>query len=256
MIDISLTLIGLLVGFLVGLTGVGGAALLTPFLIMIGIQPTIAVGTDLVYNSITKIFGTLQHWRQKTIDWTIVLYLGIGSVPSAILAVHFLHWIQTNFGSADAVVKKVLGFALILIPIVMLIKTIQSRKEVKPNKWQQKTTQEKSILAITSGAILGFIVGLTSVGSGSLFALVLLYFFQMRGASTVGTDIAHAFFLVTAAGFTHILYGNINYATVFQLLTGSIPGVFIGSLLALKVPTIHLRYMICAIILISGLKMI
>ncbi|GIO01964.1 UPF0721 transmembrane protein [Brevibacillus halotolerans] len=256
MIDISLTLIGVLVGFLVGLTGVGGAALLTPFLIMMGIQPTIAVGTDLVYNSITKIFGTLQHWRQKTVDWTIVFYLGIGSVPSAILAVHSLHWIQTSFGSADEVVKKVLGFALILIPIVMLIKTIRSHKEVKLNKWQLKTMQEKSMLVITSGAILGFIVGFTSVGSGSLFALVLLYLFQMRGASTVGTDIAHAFFLVTAAGFTHILYGNINYATVFQLLTGSIPGVFIGSLLALKVPTIHLRYMICVIILISGLKMI
>jgi len=254
--DLNLTVIGLLVGFLVGLTGVGGAALLTPLLIMLGIQPTIAVGTDLVYNSITKIFGTFQHWRQRTVNLPIVIYFAIGSVPSAILAVNLIQWFESAYGGSDQIVRKVLGFALILIPIAMIIKTIRSYREPRPNRWQQMHLREKRNLTIIIGAVLGFIVGLTSIGSGSLFALALMYFYKMSGKEVVGTDIAHAFLLVTAAGMAHMSFGNVDYGVVIQLLMGSIPGVFVGSILSTRVPTVLLRCVISTIILISGIKLI
>lgn len=254
--DFHLIFIGLFVGFLVGLTGVGGAALLTPILIMLGIQPTIAVGTDLVYNSITKVFGAFQHWRQKSVNLQIALYFAIGSVPSAIVAVNLIHLINNAYGAADLIIKKILGFALILIPIAMIFKTIQSRHETEPNKWQTMSIPAKRKLTITIGAILGFIVGLTSIGSGSLFALALMYFYQLSGKEVVGTDIAHAFLLVTAAGIAHASFGNVNYSIVVQLLAGSIPGVFVGSILSTRVPTFFLRCAISIIILVSGIKLI
>jgi len=254
--DFHLTVIGLFVGFLVGLTGVGGAALLTPLLIMLGIQPTIAVGTDLVYNSITKVFGTLQHWRQRTVDWQIVFWFAVGSVPSAVVAVHVIHWIDTLFGNADHFIQKVLGIALILIPISMLIKTMRDRRDPRPNRWQQMSMEHKRKQTIAIGAILGFIVGLTSIGSGSLFALALMYFFNLSGKEIVGTDIAHAFLLVTAAGFAHMGFGHVDYTVVWQLLIGSIPGVFVGSILSTRVPTLFLRLLISTIILFTGIKLI
>lgn len=254
--DLQLTVIGLLVGFLVGLTGVGGAALLTPLLIMMGIQPTIAVGTDLVYNSITKIFGTLQHWRQQTVNWPIVFWFAVGSVPSAVIAVNLIQWVDTLFGNADLFIQKVLGVALILIPIAMLVKTMRDRRDPRPNRWQQLELKEKRKLTVAIGATLGFIVGLTSIGSGSLFALALMYFFRLGGKEIVGTDIAHAFLLVTAAGFAHMGYGNVDYTVVWQLLFGSIPGVFVGSILSTRVPTIFLRFVISTIIMVTGLKLI
>ncbi|MBP1931703.1 sulfite exporter TauE/SafE family protein [Ammoniphilus resinae] len=254
--DLGLVLIGAFVGLLVGLTGVGGAALLTPILIMFGIQPIIAVGTDLVYNSITKVFGTLQHWRQKSIQWSIVFYFALGSVPSAIIAVHLLHWIEQTFGNADQVIKEALGFALILIPIATIIKNVKDRKRKQPNRWQQMENSSKRKLTVLIGIVLGFIVGLTSIGSGSLFALALMYFFQLSGKEIVGTDIAHALFLVSAAGLTHMGYGNVHYAIVFQLLIGSIPGVLTGSILSTRLPTTVLRYTILTLILLSGIKLI
>lgn len=254
--DFHLTVIGLLVGFLVGLTGVGGAALLTPLLIMLGIQPTIAVGTDLVYSSITKIFGTLQHWRQRTVNWQIVWWFALGSVPSAVVAVHLIHWVDTLYGNADLFIQKLLGFALILIPIAMLVKTMRDRRDPRPNRWQQMEMKQKRKLTVTIGSVLGFIVGLTSIGSGSLFALALMYFFKLSGKEIVGTDIAHAFLLVTAAGFAHMGFGHVEYAVVWQLLAGSIPGVFVGSILSTRVPTIFLRFVISTLILFTGFKLI
>lgn len=254
--DFHLTAIGLFVGFMVGLTGVGGAAILTPLLILLGISPTIAVGTDLAYNSITKIFGTFQHWRQRTVNVKVVRLFAIGSVPSAIIAVLTSQWIRHLYGSSDFLIKKVLGFALILIPVCMIVKAIHSRRSGKPSDPSEKPFAEKRGLPIAIGAILGFIVGLTSIGSGSLFALALMYLFPMSGKEIVGTDIAHALLLVTAAGLAHASFGNVDYSLMVQLLSGSIPGVFLGSILSTKVPTFLLRWCITLLILISGIKLL
>jgi uncharacterized protein len=254
--DFSLIGIGLFVGFLVGLTGVGGAALLTPILILMGVNPTLAVGTDLVYNSITKVVGAFQHWRQRTVNFQIAFYFALGSVPSAVLAVNLIHWVELHYGGADAIVKKALGVALILIPIATLLKSMKDHRNPKPNPWQTRNFSEKRKVTVLIGAILGFIVGLTSIGSGSLFALALMYFFKLNGKEIVGTDITHAFVLAGAAGLAHASLGSVNYSIVFQLLIGSLPGVVTGSILSAKVPTVVLRYTILLLIFISGLKLI
>ncbi|MEC1524682.1 sulfite exporter TauE/SafE family protein [Neobacillus niacini] len=253
--SIGIILMGLLIGFMVGLTGVGGAALLTPILILLGISPSIAVGTDLVYNSITKLFGSFQHWRQKTINLTLVKYLAIGSIPSAICAVGILHLFDSFFHNQEEVIKHALGYVLILVALTTLIKTFAKGK-LKENSLQKKPLHEKRGLTIGIGVILGFIVGLTSIGSGSLFALAMLYLYRMSPSELVGTDIAHAFLLVTAAGFMHAGIGNVDYLLVMNLLMGSIPGVLIGSNLSSKFPAKPLRTIMAIMILISGVKLI
>jgi uncharacterized protein len=253
--SIGIILMGLVIGFMVGLTGVGGAALLTPILILLGISPSIAVGTDLVYNSITKLFGSLQHWRQKTINLTLVKYLAIGSIPSAICAVGILHLFDSFFHNQEQVIKHALGYVLILVALTTLFKTFAKGK-LEENSLQKKPLHEKRGLTIGIGVILGFIVGLTSIGSGSLFALAMLYLYRMSPSELVGTDIAHAFLLVTAAGFMHARFGNVDYLLVMNLLTGSIPGVLIGSNLSSKFPAKPLRTIMAIMILISGVKLI
>lgn len=253
--SIGILLMGLFVGFLVGLTGVGGAALLTPFLILIGINPLLAVGTDFVYNSITKFFGSVQHFRQKTINFTLVKYLAIGSVPSAIIAVILLQIFGDTRYLQGEIVKQALGYVLIIVAITTVIKTLFFTN-ISTNKFSLKPIQDKKTATILLGAVLGFIVGLTSVGSGSLFALAMLLFYKLRASELVGTDIAHAFILVTVSSFFHIGLGNVDFLLVANLLCGSIPGVLLGSSLSAKVPVKPLQTAIGIIIFISGIKLI
>lgn len=253
--SVGIIVMGLFIGFMVGLTGVGGAALLTPILILLGISPSIAVGTDLFYNSITKLFGSIQHWRQKTINLKLVKYLAIGSIPSALLAVGLLHLFDSFFHNQEQIIKHALGYVLILVAAATLFKTFM-KKKIEWNPMQLKPLEEKRALTITIGAVLGFIVGLTSIGSGSLFAIAMLYLYRMNSSELVGTDIAHAFLLVTAAGFMHAGIGNVDYLLTLNLLLGSIPGVLIGSTLSSKFPAKPLRTIMAIMILFSGIKLI
>ncbi len=253
--SIGIALMGLFVGFLVGLTGVGGAALLTPVLIMIGINPSIAVGTDLFYNSITKLFGVIQHWKQKTINFKLMKYLAIGSIPSAVTAFVILQVFEATFHNQEQIIRQTLGYVLVLVAVSILIKTFFDKK-IRPNRWQLKPIEEKRGLTIFIGVVFGFIVGLTSIGSGSLFALAMLYLYRLSAPELVGTDIAHAFLLVTVAGLLHANAGSVNFVLVGNLLIGSIPGVLMGSTLSAKVPTKPLRAMVAVIVIISGIKLI
>lgn len=253
--SIGIILMGLFVGFLVGLTGVGGAALLTPFLILIGINPLVAVGTDFVYNSITKFFGSVQHFRQKTINFKMVKYLAIGSIPSAIIAVMTLHIAGGDKLIQDEIVKHALGYVLMLVAVATVIKTLFNSR-FSTSSYSLKPIEDKIKGTILIGVILGFIVGLTSVGSGSLFALAMLLFYQLRASELVGTDIAHAFILVTVSSVFHVGYGNVDFLLVANLLCGSIPGVILGSSLSAKVPMKPLQTAIGVIIFISGFKLI
>ncbi|WP_248930152.1 sulfite exporter TauE/SafE family protein [Paenibacillus hamazuiensis] len=252
--DIKIALMGLLVGFMVGLTGVGGASLLTPILVIIGINPKIAVATDLFYNSVTKLFGSIQHIRQKTINVKLVIYLAIGSIPSAIVAILLLQFYNPLAGHQDEIIKHSLGFVLVLVAIITLAK--QFFEPLGKTKLQDKPIEEKRALTIAIGAVLGFIVGLTSIGSGSLFAIAMLYLYRLTAAELVGTDIVHAFFLVSAAGLLHAGLGNIDYMLALNLLVGSVPGVLLGSSLSAKMPAKPLRAIMATLILISGLKLI
>jgi uncharacterized membrane protein YfcA len=253
--SVGITIMGLLVGFLVGMTGVGGAALLTPVLILLGIHPTIAVGTDLFYNSITKLFGVIQHWRQKTVNVQMVKYLAVGSIPSAVLAIGALHFFGSVYHNQEQIIKHALGYVLVLVAMAILIRTFFEKK-LRPNRWQVKPLEEKKGMTILIGAVFGFIVGLTSLGSGSLFAVAMVYLYRMKTSELVGTDIAHAFLLVSVAGMLHAGFGSVNYMLVANLLLGSIPGVILGSTLSAKIPARPLRTVVAAVILISGLKLI
>ncbi|WP_042463995.1 sulfite exporter TauE/SafE family protein [Neobacillus dielmonensis] len=253
--SIGIIFMGLFIGFMVGLTGVGGAALLTPILILLGINPSIAVGTDLFYNSITKLFGSIQHFKQKTINLKLVKYLAIGSIPSALLAVGILHLFNAYFHNQEQIIKHSLGYVLILVAVATLIKTFMKNK-IEWNQLQLKPVEEKRAMSIAIGAVLGFIVGLTSIGSGSMFALAMLYLYRLGPSELVGTDIAHAFLLVTAAGILHAGIGNVDYMLAVNLLLGSIPGVIIGSSLSSKFPAKPLRTILAIMILLSGIKLI
>ncbi len=246
---------GLLVGFLVGLTGVGGAALLTPVLILLGINPSIAVGTDLVYNSITKLFGVAGHLKQKTINFKMVKYLAMGSIPSAAIAIGGLHFFEEQFHNQEQIIRHALGYVLIFVSIAIIFKTFME-KRLRPNRWQEKPLSEKKLLTVLIGVFFGFIVGLTSLGSGSLFAVAMIYLYKMKTSDMVGTDIAHAFLLVTVAGIMHVGFGNVDYTLVGNLLMGSIPGVLLGSTVSAKVPTRPLRAVVAVLIFVSGIKLI
>lgn len=253
--SVGIAMMGLLVGLLVGLTGVGAASLLTPILLLIGIHPSLAVGTDLVYNSITKLFGVVQHWRQKTINFKFVKYLSSGSIPGAIVAIVGLHVLGNVYHNEENIIQHALGYVLVLASIGTLIRVLFDKK-LRPNRWQMKPLEEKKVLTVLIGFTFGFLVGLTSIGSGSLFALAMLYLYKINGPELVGTDIAHAFFLATVSGALNVGFGHVNFALAGNLLIGSIPGVLIGSSLAVKVPSKPLRVVMSVLILISGLKLI
>lgn len=252
---VSITVMGFVVGTLVGLTGVGGAALLTPLLIALGINPAIAVGTDLVYNSITKLFGVAQHWRQQTVNVKLVKYLALGSIPSAVIAIGTLHLFPTFQQHQENIIKQALGYVLTLVAISIILRVFFDKK-MGPNRWQEQPLEKKRTLTILIGAFFGFIVGLTSLGSGSLFAIAMLYLFKMKSSELVGTDIAHAFLLVTVAGVLNASFGNVDYILTANLLLGSIPGVLLGSKLSVKVSPKPLQAIMATIILISGIKLI
>lgn len=254
--SLETALIGLVVGFLVGLTGVGGAALLTPILVMFGVNPSIAIGTDLLYNSITKFFGVIQHARQRTVNTRLVKYLAFGSIPGAVTSVIALNVFVAFYGNPEVMLKHVLGFVLIAVALATIIQQIRNKNEHSYNHWQRKTIEEKRSITIVVGFVFGFIVGMTSVGSGSLFALAILYLFRMSAAELVGTDIAHAFLLVTVAGLLHAKMGNVDYMLTANLLLGSIPGVLVGSSLSTKISGKYLRLVIAVIIFVSGIKLI
>jgi len=244
--DIGITVLGLAVGFLVGLTGVGGAALLTPLLVMLGIPPTMAVGTDLFYNSITKLFGTFQHYRQKTIRMKLAGYLAVGSVPGAALAILLLRTFETFFHNQEHLVKTILGLMLVLVSAATIVRLFFDQK-LHSLAGPPRPVEQHVGLTIGMGALLGFVVGLTSVGSGSLFAIAFLYFYRLKGAEVVGTDIGHALILTAVAGSLHAGLGHVDFRLAANL---------VGSTLSARVPAKPLRVIMAAMILLTGLKLL
>lgn len=246
-------ILGFIVGVLIGVAGVGGASLLTPSLIFMGIPPVIAIGTDFLYNSVTKAFGTLQHLKQKTVDIKLVKYFSIGSLPAAIIANFLFHYYLSDYYN-ESLILLLLGIVLVSISLITLIQFVFNFEII--NSWKEKDINEKKTLIIVIGIVLGVIVGITSVGAGSLFALILLYFFNLKSSELVGTDIAHAFILTTIPGILMAFYGHIDFHLLLLLLSGSIPGSIIGSKLTLKLSSKFIRLFILIIIFFTGLKLI
>ncbi|MBA4492782.1 sulfite exporter TauE/SafE family protein [Paenactinomyces guangxiensis] len=242
---------GFVVGFLVGLTGMGGGLLMTPLLILLyGFSPTMAVGTDLIYAATTKAFGSYQHFRQKTVDWGIVKKLAQGSIPGGIAGVLMIRLLdRTTSLPVEEVLGHILGITFIFVSLFMLSQLLK-RHGQRPAKPAWKVPIR------LVGLLGGLLVGLTSVGSGTLFMVVLLSSTSLSAALLVGTDVVHAFFLTLSAGVLHASMGHVDWSFVSWLLVGSIPGILLGGRLTLRVPELLLRLAIILVLLFTGIKMV
>jgi uncharacterized protein len=250
------TLSGLLIGLLVGMTGMGGGSLLTPILVIFfGFKPTLAVGTDVLHGAIFKSFGAVRHRRLGTVHAHLTLWMFLGSGPMSLLGVAAATWLENHSAGAENIESYAIGTALVIGGIGLVAKTFIQRG-VQPDDAPFLLTRRDKLIAFALGATCGFVVGLTSVGSGTFFGLVMVLVFPLTLPKIVGTDIFHAAALLWVAGFGHLVAGNVDLRTMAWLLTGSIPGVLISSHFTLKVPDRALRLGLASVLMLSGLKLI
>ncbi len=247
---------GFLIGALVGFTGVGGGALMTPLLVLLfGIVPATAVGTDLIYASITKMSGTLVHSLHGTIEWGIVRRLATGSIPATIITILGLKYLGAKPHGASGLITSVLGFALILTAITLIFRRwLHAHMARYVDGLPQRQTL---YLTIALGAFLGVLVTISSVGAGAIGVTVLVLLYpQLPAARIVGSDIAHAVPLTFIAGIGHLFLGNVDWSLLIALLIGSLPGIAIGSHLAARVPDRVLRPVLASTLALTGLRLI
>jgi uncharacterized membrane protein YfcA len=250
------TLSGLLIGLLVGITGMGGGSLLTPILVIFfGFKPTLAVGTDVLHGAIFKSFGAVRHRRLGTVHAHLTLWMFLGSGPMSLLGVAAATWLDHHSAGAEDIEAYAIGTALVIGGIGLVAKTFIQRG-VQPDDAPFLMTRRDKVIAFALGATCGFVVGLTSVGSGTFFGLVMVLVFPLTLPKIVGTDIFHAAALLWVAGFGHLVAGNVDLRTMAWLLTGSIPGVLISSHFTLKVPDRALRLGLASVLMLSGVKLI
>ncbi len=253
--EIGYIVAGFVVGLLVGLTGVGGGSLMTPILLLIfHIKPAVAVGTDLLYASITKSVGIFAHGKLGNIDWRMVRLLAYGSVPASVATILFLRSINVESSDAITTIKFWLGVALIITSAAVLLRG-KLMELVSKDRWIPEAYVPT--LTVILGVVLGVLVTLTSVGAGALGVTALILLYPKEKITTiVGSDIAHAVPLTLVAGLGHATLGTINYPLLGTLLIGSIPGIYIGSHLSVKVAEHWVRIALAAILIFVGLKLI
>ena len=255
-IDPLYSLSGALVGLLVGQTGVGGGSLMTPLLILLfGIHPATAVGTDLLFASATKSVGTLVHGRNKTVDWRVVFRLALGSVPATVATMYAISQFSLIDKKSSSVISVILGVALILTAVALIFRSrLLAQVGARQEGW---STGRTIALTIITGAVLGFLVSISSVGAGALgvTALIILYP-RLPLVRLVGSDIAHAVPLTLIAGIGHWMLGSVNWQLLISLLAGSIPGIIVGSMLSARVPEWVLRPIMVIVLILVGGRMI
>ena len=250
------TLSGFLIGALVGVTGMGGGSLLTPILVIFfGFKPTLAVGTDILHGAIFKSFGAVRHRRLGTVHLRLVLWMFLGSGPMSLLGVAVATWLSHNYGGAETIEAYAVGIALVIGGLGLVAKTF-IRMGVQPDDAPFLLTNRDRVIAVALGATCGFVVGLTSVGSGTFFGLVMVMVFPLTVAKIVGTDIFHAALLLWVAGFGHLVAGNVDLHAMAWLLLGSIPGILLTSQFTLKLPDRALRLGLAAVLMLSGIKLV
>ncbi len=252
----ELTLTGLLIGTLVGMTGMGGGSLMTPILVILfGFKPALAVGTDIAHGAIFKTLGALQHRRMGNVRAQLAGWMLLGSAPMSLLGVWLADWLQNHYGKGvESTMGRVLGGALLFGCVGLVAKNFVNSKEIGDEDFRLE--RRDRVAAVLIGLFGGFVVGLTSVGSGVFFGLTLLVVFPLRAHKVVGTDIFHAAALLYVAGLGHFVAGNVDMGTVGWLLLGSLPGVLVGGRLSLRVPDRLLRLALALVLGLSGLKLV
>jgi uncharacterized membrane protein YfcA len=252
------TFSGFIVGFVVGVTGVGGGSLMTPVLVLIfGIAPATAVGTDLLYASLTKMGGSWVHGRRGTVDWKVVKLLAMGSLPAALLSMALLHYLALDEKHLKSLITSVLSVALLLTAAALLFKPYLVKLGRRPDGVMfELHAHHLTGATIFTGAILGVLVTISSVGAGALGVVVLLFLYPRAPmAKIVGTDIAHAVPLTLIAGLGHAALGTVNYGLLGSLLLGSLPGIYLGSHLGIKIPDHVLRPILATMLTTIGIKL-
>ena len=246
------TLSGLVVGLLVGITGVGGGSLMTPVLVLLfGVHPAVAIGTDLLYAATTKTVGTAVHGLRGTVEWRIVGWLAAGSLPATLVTLRALVNLGAPSDSVSRLISIVLGLALLLTAVSLIF-----RRQIMA--WAQSRTSPPSprraaVLTVATGAVLGALVSISSVGAGAAGVTVLILLYPaLPTPRIIGTDIAHAVPLTLVAGLGHWLMGSVDWHLLLSLITGSIPGVILGSMLAAWVPERLVRQILAAVLLVVG----
>lgn len=257
--DWMFTLSGFLVGLIVGVTGVGGGSLMTPLLVLFfGVSPATAVGTDLLYASLTKTVGGWVHGRRGTVDWKVFGLLAMGSLPAAVVTIALLKYFTLDEKTLRGLVTGVLSVALLATAAALLLKDqIKKLARRKDGTVYELHHRYLPAATITTGVVVGALVTVSSIGAGVLGTVALLFLYpRMPAVKVVGTDIVHAVPLTALAGMGHMALGTVDLVLLGSLLLGSLPGIYIGSHLSAKVPERVLRPVLATMLLIIGIKMV
>jgi uncharacterized membrane protein YfcA len=255
--DPALIAFGLGVGVLVGMTGIGGGSLMTPLLILVfGVKPVTAVGTDLAYAAVTKTVGGYKHWRQRTVELSLSTWMAIGSVPAAVGGVYVLSVLERSYGREfDDLLLTLLAAALLLCGAATLARAFMKRFHER-ERADLRLARRHKLGAVTLGVFVGFVLGVTSAGSGALIAVGLILGFRLVPTRVVGTDVFHAAILLWAAAVAHIVAGNVDFPLAANILVGSVPGVWAGSHWSVRVPVPVLRATLAVVLIGSGLALL
>ena len=256
--EFAYTVAGFAVGAIVGLTGVGGGSLMTPLLVLLfGIHPSVAVGTDLLYAAITKAGGTLAHGLKGTVDWSVTRRLATGSIPASLVTLYVVgNHAPGGIEGAAGIIKVALGVALVLTAVAIIFrKRIQEYALVRFG--ENPDPRRTAILTVLTGAVLGVLVSISSVGAGALGVTALFFLYpRLPTLRIVGSDIAHAVPLTAVAGMGHWMLGSVDWLLLGSLIIGSLPGIWLGSHISTKVPDRVLRPILATMLMLVGAKLI
>ncbi|HEX2265175.1 MAG TPA: sulfite exporter TauE/SafE family protein [Solirubrobacterales bacterium] len=253
--DPAIIIFGFGIGAMVGMTGMGGGTLMTPLLIFLfGVKPVTAIGTDIFYAAVTKTVGGWRHLKMGTVNLKLSYWLAAGSVPAAVAGVWAISILQSKVGEEelDSIVYALLGGTLLMVGIITLARALILSNLIEEREDFELQRRHK-IAAVSIGVTTGFVIGITSAGSGTVIAILLIAVFRLTPVKVVGTDVFHAAILLWAAGVAHWVGGNVDFVLAGNILLGSVPGVVVGSHFANRAPTGFLRTALGVVLIASGL---